>query len=86
MTDAHEIAGKLIRGEKEALFALPKTCEWWPKNARHHLGPDHPRDGLFYMWANRSPLVEGRGYTTGFVQNRLTPLGLRVRAILEGQK
>lgn len=82
MQTPEQIAAGLIKGEREALFALPESMEWWPKNERHHLGPEYPRDAIFFMWANNSPLIEARGYTTGFPQARITNLGLSVREIL----
>lgn len=84
--DPEQIAAGLTKGEREALFALPESMEWWPKTERHHLGPDYPRDAIFFMWANKSPLIEARGYTTGFSRARLTHLGLAVRALISKEK
>lgn len=83
MTDPAEIAAKLTKAQRKAILALKET--WLPTGIRHHLGLSHPRQELFDMWAKdwALKLTEHRGYTTGFRQDRLTPLGLAVRAELE---
>ncbi len=87
MTDAATIAkgltNALLPGELSAFLWLPANGDWSRKHPHDILPLDYPRDGLFCLWANRSPLIEGSGLTTGFSRYRLTPLGLAVRAILE---
>lgn len=84
--DAREIAAGLSRallpGELAAFLWLPEDGSWSRVHPHDKLPHDYPSDGLFCLWANKSPLIAGAGLTTGFARYCLTPLGLEVRTIL----
>jgi len=87
MPNPAEIAAKLtehlLPGEMAAFLWLPNDGSWSRKHAHDTLPPDYPGDGLFCLWANKSPLIQGSGLTTGFARYRLSETGLAVRAHME---